>query len=385
MKNWKSGQYYNPAKILPLTGMLRVFVMLMFLPGASVIKGQILKDTASLNLIRRNVDYIYNFQFDEAQEAIRKVSRAYPDHPVVFLLRGMARYWENYPLIPSSSERSSYENDLRRSIEICDKKNYTDSEAEYLLANLCSRGLLLLFYADNDLSREVFPLATSTYRYIRQSFDFNSAYPDFCFFTGLYNYYREAYPDAHPIYKVLAVMFPKGDREKGLLELRKAAENSILINAESYTFLSVIYLGFEENYLQANYYNRILHEMYPDNPAYLGEYIKTLLLLKNYDEAEKLIGLYSEDNGNEYFQAQISIFNGIIQEKKYHNNEQAEEFYDRGIEEISAYGAYGNDFAAYAYFGLSRINDEGNDNRARRSFRKKAMDLATFKKISFDD
>lgn len=349
------------------------------------VQGQLLKDTASLNLIKKGIDYIYDFKFENARDVSRKISLSFPEHPVIYLLNGMITYWENYPLIPSSPACKSYEDDMLACIRSCEKNNSTAYYAEYLLANLGARGMLLMYYADNNLSENVFPLAKSTYGYLRQSFNFSSVYPDFYFFTGLYNYYREAYPDAHPIYKILAFLFPKGDKEKGLKEMQTAAENSIMLKAESCSFLSLIYLNYENNYQQACEYSKYLHDLYPANKQYLAAYIKNLLLIKKYDEAEKLIRSALSVKGNSYFQAECTIFYGILMEKKYHDYLLAKEYYDKGIRDISAFGYYGNGCAAYGYFGLSRIYDINNDKRNKKAYRKMAMDLTNYGKVNFDD
>jgi hypothetical protein len=82
--------------------------------------------------------------------------------------------------------------------------------------------------------------------------------------------------------------------------------------------------------------------------------------------------------------AQILIYNGILQEKKYKNMKIAEQFYTTGINRISGFGHFGNEFAAYGYFGLSRISKLNGNNDASKSHRKKALDLADFKKIDFE-
>jgi hypothetical protein len=245
--------------------------------------------------------------------------------------------------------------------------------------------MLLLFYADNDLSDNVFPLAKSTYRYIRQCFDYSSFYNDFYFFTGLYNYYREAYPDTHPIYKILAFLFPKGDRAKGLREMLISARNSIMLKGESYSFLSHIYMHYENDYQQAYDFSRSLHELYPANLQYLGSYLKNIFLTKKYDEAENIIRSSEGNLMNPYFQAQLTIFNGILQEKKYHNYAEAKKLYTKGISNFAAYGYYGNDYTSYAYFGLSRICDIDKDKSGKKAYRKKAIELTNYKKINFDD
>ena len=96
------------------------------------------------------------------------------------------------------------------------------------------------------------------------------------------------------------MLFPKGDKVKGLMELRKAAENSIFLKAEASTFLSGINLSFENNFEKAYIYSRNLHESYPANLEYTGMHLRNLVLTKRYEEAEKLIEASGSDNTNSF-------------------------------------------------------------------------------------
>ena len=181
-----------------------------------------------------------------------------------------------------------------------------------------------------------------------------------------------------------ALLFPGGNIENGLKQLQTAAINSVVLRAESYFLLTYIYLNFENNYPEAIFYSKSLHELYPGNVLYRTLYIKNLLLMRQYDEAEKLIIASSDETGNKYFQAQLTIFKGILQEKKYHDNKLAQEYYKKGISDISKFDSYGNEFAAYAYYGLSRISEANGEKHRSKMYRKKAMEFADFKKINFD-
>ncbi len=363
---------------------IRRSALFLFLSPVAL-NAQILRDSTALRLVKDGIAAIYNLQFEKAREVCSRLDNSYPGHPDLYLIKGLITYWENYPLIPSSTARAVYEKNMRSCIDLCEAKHNTLDDAEYLLANLSARGMLLLFYSDNDMNKEVIPLAISTYQYIRRSFNYTSVYTDFYFFTGLYNYYRQAYPEAYPAYKALAFLFPKGDKAKGIEELHRASKYSILFKAESSSFLSAICLSFENNFEQAYEHSKYLHELYPSNIQYFSMFIKNLLLIRKYEEAERYIKSLSALKNNSYFKAQVAIYNGILQEKKYHNNKLAEEYYLKGINDISVYGYLGNEFKAYGYFGLSRIKKLTGDDDSSKSYRKMALDIADFKKVDFDD
>jgi len=350
-------------------------------------KAQILKDRASIKILTDGMYNIYNLEFDKAETALKELAASYPGHPVLSLFNGMKIYWENFPILPSSPASLRFESEMKKCIGSSEMENYPspEYEAEYLLANICARGLLLLFYADNDVSGEVMSMAKRTYRPLMRSFNFTSSCSDFYYFTGIYNYYRDAYPRVYPVYKTVAFMFPQGDMELGLLQLEKCGENSLALRAEAYFILSWIRMNFETDFKTALPYSQHLVDQYPSNPLYKVCYIKNLLLLRRYDEAENVIMKAGKADGNLFYKAVTLIFNGIIQEKKYRNNKLAQELYLKGIDKVSLFGAYGNEYAAYGYFGLSRIGEETADKHERKMNHRKAMDLVDFKKITFDE
>lgn len=114
-------------------------------------------------------------------------------------------------------------------------------------------------------------------------------------------------------------------------------------------------------------------------------YLKNLLLLRNYQEAENILNQDSHASTNQYYKACTEIIYGILNEKKYHNYNLAKDFYNRGIQDLEVYGSYGNEFRAYGYFGLSRISELKGEKENKRKFHREAMDLVSFKKINFNE
>jgi hypothetical protein len=179
-------------------------------------------------------------------------------------------------------------------------------------------------------------------------------------------------------------LFPPGDRIKGLNELAKSAQQSIFVKVESYSRLTSIYAGFENNYLLASLCSKALTDQYPVNPQFKTDHIRNLLLLNEFDQAENFILDSSGNKNNALFDAQILIFNGILQEKKYKNYSLAKQFYEDGISAGSLFGGYFKEFCAYGYFGLSRISEYYGDKAGKRIYRRRGIDLTDFKEVRFD-
>lgn len=351
----------------------------------SNLHGQMLHDSSTVRLLYKEVTYMYNFHFSEARQISEEINRLYPGHPAVILLNSVIDYWENYPILPSSPVRGTFEKNLRTCMDICEKNGNTANETEYLLINLCARGLLLLFMTDNELTLDIVPLALSTYQYIRKSFSFTSEYFDFNYFKGVFDYYREEYPEKYPVYKPIAALFPRGDKVRGLKELWLAADSAIFLRAEALAVLEDIFLRFENNDQSATFCNRTLYEHYPGNPQFMEEYIKNLLYIRQYDKAESLISKAGNFSDLPFSEAQMKILKGILAEKKYHNNHQAEELYRKGLAEIKPFGKYADEYSSYAYYGLSRISSDEGDRHLRKAYRKEANRLSRFKKMNFDN
>jgi hypothetical protein len=337
-----------------IRGFIFSTVVFVFLNISGISYSQLLQDTSAVNLIRKGIDRIYSQEFNDAERILTEINTKYPEHPATYLYKAIIIYYQNYPLIPLDPSFKGFEFQLRTSIRICEAQSGWLDDPEKLLIDFCSRGLLMLCYSENGMSSEVIPMALTSYKCVRKSFQYKTTYPDFCYFTGLYNYYREAYPGRHPVYKAIALLFPHGDKENGLKDLKYAAENSIVLMAEAYSIISWIYTYYENNYSEALKYSETISEKYPSNLLFRGEYLKNLLLLKNYDDAEKIIQS-SEAVQHAYFQGQMAYFKGVIQENKYHNYELAGKHYHESLLLMKQFGARGKEFSDYASNELKRI------------------------------
>jgi hypothetical protein len=360
-----------------------IFISLCCFSGRSV--GQILHDQRTFDEIKKGVACIYNFQFEDASEISEYIDKQCGECALSYLFRGMETYWKYFPLTPGSKNAEIFENYLEKAISLAEVKLKADeSDAENLLSGLGSAGLLLLFYADNGLSGKVLSLAPKTYQWVMKSFDFTKTYKDFYFITGLYNYYREAYATAHPIYKPALIFFPHGNKKLGLAQLKISADSAIFLAAESFTFLAGIYQDFEKDPAKAITYSKKLKERFPRNNQYKLQYIRDLLVIKKFGEAESLLNGMPYESLNRFYQSQIDVFKGVIQEQRYKNPKTAEQLYWSGINKAEIYGPIGAEYASYGYFGLSRINTTAGNNKNAKQYHKKARELSSYDHVNFD-
>src|SRR5665647_738041 len=114
---------------------LIICVIVSILFGISTTNAQLLHDSTALNLIKQDIDCIYNQQFNEAQDINLKIQKSYPGHPITYLLKGIQTYWKNYPMLATSPARSAFEKNLRECMQLAKKNKNPKYESEYLLYN----------------------------------------------------------------------------------------------------------------------------------------------------------------------------------------------------------------------------------------------------------
>jgi len=348
-------------------------------------QNSILSDKEAIDKIEFGLDSIYNFQFNQIDEICKELYEKYPKHPLPPLFNAIRIYWQHFPVTPKGPYHSEYIQNITQAISSADLLLDQDSEnTEALFLSLMARLLVMQYYADNKESSKVIPYVRKAYKITKKGFTLNKEIQDFQFTTGLYNYYREAYPEKHPVYKPIAYFFPKGNRELGIKQLEDNWHHGIFLDAESLSFLVYISLHFEGNYKKSARYTKELNKLYPKNPLFLSYRIRTLLLQEKYNKALPLIQeLETKHASNEFFKIMSLIYRGIYEEKKCKNFIDSESYYQKAIELSDPYLPFMNGRISYAYFGLSRIW-ERKDHKKATAYRKKALDMSNYAHLNFD-
>ncbi len=220
----------------------------------------LINDTASLDKVRIGLNHVYNCDFVEAENTLVYLRKSYPFHPVTSFFEGLIYYWKFYPLIPGNPGAADFEEVMEETWQRSRLLKEEGNETEGVFFELMSRSFIVMYYADNGHSSKAISHLGKIYRDIMTSFDLQEEFNEFYFITGLYNYYREAYPEAHPVYKPAAMFFRKGDKARGLEMLRYAADETNFMKVEAALFLSLIYINFENKVDHAVSYASRLHQ-----------------------------------------------------------------------------------------------------------------------------
>ena len=344
------------------------------------------EDKDIIDSLKSGIHATYNFNFEKAEVIRNHIQTKYPLHPASLLYEAIVMYWENYPLLADSEKGKQLETLLLQSIAGAETElqKMPDHQLTRFFA-MMPRLMLIEYYADNGLAIRSIPHITSIYKSIVSGFEMRITTPEFYFTTGLYNYYREAYPKSNPFYKPFVCFFPDGNKTEGLNELYKCWKLSDFVGPEAMSFLSYIYINFETDYTKGIKYTRELTIEYPNNPLFAEHYIQLLLLNKQYITANEVLTQIRNNNRlSPYFRITASIYEAIICEHKHTDLAPVEKTYHSAINSIKNYGSFSRRYLAYAYFGLSRIYAQKGLNEQSKQYKLLAEKTAQYPHVNFN-
>jgi tetratricopeptide (TPR) repeat protein len=217
----------------------------------------------------RGIEYVYNLSFDSARAEFQFLVHQKPDHPAGYFFLAMVDWWRIASDIENTSHDDHFLSELDRVIDLCDKRL---GKNEHDTAALFFKGGALGFQGRLHGNREDWVQAANDGRMalpiVEDAYRLAPANDDVLLGMGVYHYYAAVIPDQYPIVKPLMVFFPKGDKEKGLRELRDAAANARYANFEATYFLLQILQNFEKRYGEALPLALTLHARFPNNAIF---------------------------------------------------------------------------------------------------------------------
>lgn len=361
--------------------MRQVFTLLCVLVAFHLQAQKLLEDEKALQMVKEGTDFIYNQQYGQAEKHIEKIGQKYKNHPVYPMMKAMNIYWKNIPVDAENKHYHVIKQYLSSTIELADqllKKDKNDIEGIFFA--LIAHASNAQFYSEEEKYLKAINEAKKAYTYIKKGFDLTDESPEFYFSTGLYNFYREQYPETKPIYKSLVWIFPSGDKELGIEQLELATRKAIFTKAEASSWLTHIQLRYMDKPEEAIRHAKTLLEQYPNNLHFKKNYTETLIAVQNYKEAQPFINDLMDSPGD-FYQMVAKVFKGICTEKKQKDYTKAKKIYETALEESEKLGKVTNNYKSYAYAGLARIADKQGDTEKAREHYKKALELAEYKII----
>jgi len=311
-----------------------------------------------MSIVEKAGYYIYNNEYEKADSAISYVEKVLPEHPIVYMMRALNIAWKEMPIRTTSSVFPAHYEALQKVIVAAEKlQEKSENHQEGVFFEMSARGLLTEYYAREGNYLKALGEARRMYGLARTGFDFVDDNSEFLFSTGLYNYFREKYPERHPIYKPFMWIFKSGDIDKGLIQLDQATKIGKLIKIEAHLYLAYIYLRYENKPYKARQYLENLVNEYPNNSYFKSKLVECMVSQNDFENAYPLIKeLHSKKD--QYYVLCGEVYFGVYQEKYKINNIHAEAHYKKALEMGKQYDNKGLYYKSLCLLGMGRITEE---------------------------
>ena len=315
--------------------------------------------------IEKGGDFIYNLEYDSAAYYINLLKDKYPEHPIAYMMEAVNIAWIEQPIRTTSPHYQKHLEALNVCLEKAEKLRENDEfSKEGVFFEMSVHGLLAEYYAREGSYMKAMGEARKTYSLIKKTMEWTEDSPEFYFLAGLYNYFREKYPERHPVYKPFLWFFRSGDKKLGLEQLDSAVYKSKVVKIEAHLYTAYIYLRYENDPERAKVYIKRLTERYPKNNYFKAKYLECEVLLTGFEKVLPIIyDLKNEEDP--YYRMCGESYHGLYYETIAKSSFDAKMQYEAAIESGLGCPDKGEYYRSLAFLGLGRIVEaEGNKNLA---------------------
>lgn len=339
----------------------------------------IVEDPTAQKVVKEAMDQVYDCQGKKAIQTLNQLPARFKTHPVHPMLKGLALYWEFYPVESHSVHSGEYKKLMQESAQLSEKwYKLTKGHPEPIFFSMMSQMMLAKFNSDLGETMEAVGNMKTAWGHIKRGFDLTERFPEFQFTTGIYQYFREAYPEKHPAYQPFMLFFEKGDKERGIRMLQSAALNSPYTGPEAYCFLFRIYAFDRGDYVTAAKNSAVISKNFPNNTLFQQYHAEMLLFSKRYAEADSLLNAtYKASQENLYLATYWHALRGYQLEHYNKNYRKAAEHFAYAAEKSKGLKKTQNHVAALAHLGLARQALRDRDPAKAKKHFKKAEDLTS--------
>lgn len=222
------------------------------------------KDEKRITVLRN----IYSCNFDSAQTNIADYITSFPKEPQGHFLYVLSDWWKINVDRKNPSLDEALNDKVNKCIDFCDiilDKNSKDVDALiYKGAALGYRGLAKSlrenWLSAADDGRQALNL-------LAEALEIAPKNKEALLGVGIYNYFAEYIPERYTFLKPLMLIFPKGDKVKGMEQI-KEAETSKLAGFEAKYIMAFFNMQYERNFIESEKYSKELYTLFPTNPVF---------------------------------------------------------------------------------------------------------------------
>ena len=325
-----------------------------------------------IHKLKEVVYYIYNTEFAPATLLIDSLQEAWPSHPAPDFLRALLMYWDE-ELISSESENfETFVELLHISVKKAEDFWENTEKTEALLFEISARGLLAERFANEGKYFKSIQQAKFVYNLVLEADKLKDTNIDLYFVVGLYNYFREKYPEIYPVYKPFMFFFKSGDKVLGLQQIHLAATQGLLSKPEANTYLAYIYLRYEHLAKQSLKYLVTLHKTYPRNLFYTSKLAEAYQQSNTFAASDSLIVPLLQSS-RPYYLLAGHYLQGNLEENYLKNLSKARYHYEKAVLWGQKFQYKGSAFRAQAHIGLGRIAEASAQKDQARDHYKEAI------------
>lgn len=333
--------------------------LLLFYSVDTYSQKSIFDDTQLVELIKSGADHIYGRKKDSAQFYIDRVKAKAPHHPIVPMMEAVRVLWYHIPVL----EDEVFENFNQYLLAtVTAAQNLPEDNPDAVFFEMSARGLLAEYYADRGAYMKAFSEASQAYSLLKEGFDYVDEYPEYLFAVGLYNYFREAYPERHPIYKPLIWFFKSGNKELGLQQLIRATKETVIIRVEAYVYLSYIFLRYEEKPQLSQQYTTELYQQFPQNPYVQAKYLESNHANRKFKNLMPEITYDLKKNEAPYYRLVGNLYGAIYAESVLQNMSDSFDQYQVAYQLSEELPGYADYYKSLIHLGLGRIYKQKGQN-----------------------
>lgn len=250
-----------------------------------IISGSLKAQNYDPELIK-GIDYVYHVKFDSADAVFDGFIKKHSDDPSGYFFKVLSQWWK----INLDKYDESFDDELFKRVdkaeEIADSrldKNENDNYAMFFKGGAIGyRGLLRSVRESWLKAAEDGKEALNL---LQKAYELNDKNKDAVFGVGIYNYFAEYVPEAYPVLKPLMLIFPKGDKLKGLKQIQETADNSQYAKIEANYILTYLNQRYENNFTEAQKFSDLLKNQYPENPVFERMFAANLIGLSKWNES----------------------------------------------------------------------------------------------------